>query len=47
MLLSLLDIIRVMTSKGMRQVGHGEDTGEIRNACSLLVRNPEAKKPLE
>jgi hypothetical protein len=36
-----------MEPKRMRWVGHGEHIGEIRNACSLLVRNPEAKKPLE
>jgi hypothetical protein len=32
---------------GMRWVGHVERMGEMRNACSILVRKPEGKRPLQ
>jgi hypothetical protein len=30
----------------MRWVGHGAHVGKKRNACRILVRKPEGKRPL-
>jgi hypothetical protein len=40
------NIIRVITSKGMRWAGHISQMGEMRNAYSILIGKPEGKRPL-
>jgi hypothetical protein len=39
-------IIRMIKSRRMRWTGHVERMGEKRNACRILVRKPEGKRPL-
>jgi hypothetical protein len=39
-------IIRIMKSRRMRWAGHVARMGEKRNACGLLVGNPEGNKSL-
>jgi hypothetical protein len=41
-----LNIIRVMKSRRLRWVGHGACMGQMRNVYKILVRKPEAKRPL-
>jgi hypothetical protein len=36
-------IIRMIKSRRMRQAGHVARMGEVRNACTVLVRKPERK----
>jgi hypothetical protein len=38
--------IRIIKSRRMGWTGHVTRTGEERNACRLLVRKPEGKRPL-
>jgi hypothetical protein len=38
-------IIRMIKSRNMRWVGHAARMGEKRNACRILVRKPEGKRP--
>jgi hypothetical protein len=40
------NIIRVIKSNRMRWAGHVAHMGEMRNAHSILVRNPEGRRPL-
>jgi hypothetical protein len=40
-------IIRIIKSRRMWWAGHVARMGEKRNACMLLVRKPEGKRPLE
>jgi hypothetical protein len=40
------NIIRVITSRRVRWVGHIACMGEMRNSCSILVEEPEGKRPL-
>jgi hypothetical protein len=39
-------IIRIIKSRRMRWVGHVARMGEKRNACRILVRGPDGKRPL-
>jgi hypothetical protein len=39
-------IIRMIKSRKMRWTGNVERMGEKRNACRILVRMPEGKRPL-
>jgi hypothetical protein len=39
-------IIRIIKSRKMKWMGHVARMGEKRNACRLLVRKPEGKRPL-
>jgi hypothetical protein len=39
-------VIRIIKSRRMRWAGHVARMGEKRNACRLLVRKPEGKRPL-
>jgi hypothetical protein len=39
-------IIRMIESRMMRWAGHMARIGEKRNACRILVGNPEGKRPL-
>jgi hypothetical protein len=41
------NIIRVMKSRRMTGAGHVTWTGDLRNACSILVGQPEGKHHLE
>jgi hypothetical protein len=43
---SLPSIIRIMKTRSMRWAGHVARMGEKRNACRLLVRKPEGRRPL-
>jgi hypothetical protein len=45
-LTSLPVIIRIIKSRRMRWAGHLARIWEKRNACRLLVRKPEGKRPL-
>ena len=45
-LYSLLNIVRVIKSRRMRWAGHVAHIGEERGAYSVLVGNPEGKRPL-
>jgi hypothetical protein len=45
-LYSLPSIIRIIKSRRMRWAGHVARMGEKRNAYTLLVGNPEGKRPL-
>jgi hypothetical protein len=45
-LYSSLSIIRIIKSRRMRWSSHVARMGEKRNACRLLVGNPEKKRPL-
>jgi hypothetical protein len=45
-LYSLPSIIRMIKSRRMRWEGHAARMGEKRNACRLLVGNPEGKRLL-
>jgi hypothetical protein len=40
-------IIRMIKSRRMRWAGHVARIVEKRNACSILVRKPEGKRPVE
>jgi hypothetical protein len=40
------NIIRIFKPRGMRWAGHVARKGQKRNACRLLVGNPEGKRPL-
>jgi hypothetical protein len=40
------DIIRMIKSRRLRWAGHVERIGQMRIAYSILVGNPEGKKPL-
>jgi hypothetical protein len=40
------NIIRMIKSRRMRSAGHVVRMGEKRNACRILVGNPEGKRPL-
>jgi hypothetical protein len=42
-----LPIIQVIEMTRMRGAGHIEHMGEMRNACTILVRKPEGKNHLE
>jgi hypothetical protein len=39
-------IIRMINSRRMRWAGHVAQIGARRNACRILVGNPEGKRPL-
>jgi hypothetical protein len=41
----LPDIIRVINSRRVRQVGLVAHMGEMRNSCKILVGKPEGKRP--
>jgi hypothetical protein len=45
-LYSSSSIIKIIKSRRMRWTGHVAGMGEKRNACRLLVGNPEGKRPL-
>jgi hypothetical protein len=45
-LFSSPNIIRMIKSSRMRWSGHVARMGEKRNACRILVGNPEGKRPL-
>jgi hypothetical protein len=40
------NIIRMIKSRRIRWAGHAAPVGETRNACRILVGNPEGKRPL-
>jgi hypothetical protein len=40
------NIIRMIKSRRLRWAGHVARMGEKRNACKILVREPEGKRPL-
>jgi hypothetical protein len=40
------DIVRQIKSRRMRWAGHVARMAERRNVCSVLVGNPEGKRPL-
>jgi hypothetical protein len=40
------DIIRRIKSRRLRWVGHVTHMGQKRNACRVLVGNPERRRPL-
>jgi hypothetical protein len=45
-LYSSSSVIRMIESKRMRWAGHIARTREKRNACRILVRKPEGRRPL-
>jgi hypothetical protein len=45
-LYSSLSVIRMIKSRRMRWAGFVAGIGEKRNACRLLIRKPEGKRPL-
>ena len=45
-LYSLLVILRVIKSKGMRWTGHVARVGHRRGACRVLMGSPEGTRPL-
>jgi hypothetical protein len=42
----MVNIIRVIKSRGMIWVGHVAHTGQMRNVYQIVVRKPEQKRPL-
>jgi hypothetical protein len=40
------NIIRIITSRRMRWVGHVVGMGEIRNSYKIFVGKPKGKRPL-
>jgi hypothetical protein len=45
-LVRFANIIRVIKLRTMRLMEHVARMGEMRNACNILVRKPEGKRPL-
>jgi len=42
-----LNIITLIKSKSMSLAGHVAYTGQMRDACKILVTRPKRKRPLE